>query len=233
MISFKNKKILIIAPHPDDEVLGCGGLILRAKQQNAKVYVLYITVGTVKLYSGQSKIDTRLDELKKVSKFLGLDDYEVAFPDDEHHMKLDIIPQKEIIDMIEQNSKVSLNKIKADIIAIPDIHASHQDHIATTHAAFAATRVQPHFLKPFQRTIFSYEIPEYTWSPYGRFSPNMYLEITDLLEKKCKAMSLYASQLVNEMHPRNLENIRRFAYTRGREVAVEAAECFFINRILI
>lgn len=233
MSHFANKKILIISPHPDDEVLGCGGLILRAKQQNAKVYVLYLTVGNVKQYGGESKIDTRLDEIEKVSKFLGLDGYHVAFPDDDHHLKLDIIPQKEIIDMIEYKSEISLNSLHIDILAIPSVYSANQDHVAAANAAFAATRIHSRGIKPFQNFVISYETPEYTWSPYGRFVPSMYLDISDLIEKKGKAMSIYTSQLRDELHPRNIENLIRFAHVRGREVSLQAAECYEINRMVL
>ena len=232
MIDLENKKILIIAPHPDDEILGCGGLILRAKQQNAQVYVLYLTVGNVKQYGGESVTQDRLNEIKDVSDFFKFDDYDVAFPDDEHHLRLDSTPQKDIIDVIENESKVSLNKIAPDILAIPSIYSSNQDHVATANAIFAATRIQSRSFKPFQDMVISYEDASYVWSPYGRFIPNLYLDISDLAEKKANAMSLYNSQLKDELHPRNIKNLLEFSSVRGREVSVKAAECFYINRLV-
>ena len=75
MSYFKNKKILIISPHPDDEVFGCGGLIHRCKREGGEVYVLYLTVGTTKDFSakGISTLDERMNEVEKVVKFLKID----------------------------------------------------------------------------------------------------------------------------------------------------------------
>ena len=67
-INYKNKKLLVIAPHPDDEVLGCGGLISKVKSGGGKVHVLCFTVGNIKQYGGTSNSKKRILELKKVMR---------------------------------------------------------------------------------------------------------------------------------------------------------------------
>ena len=77
-ISFRNRVILIIAPHPDDEVLGCGGLISRVKVEGGKVHVLCFTVGDIKQYGGHSHTEKRIKEMNKVMKYLKVDSFNLA-----------------------------------------------------------------------------------------------------------------------------------------------------------
>ena len=88
MINLRDQTLLIIAPHPDDEILGCGGLIKRIKEEGGKVYVLFMTVGTTVDYSskGKSSYQERIKEIEKVAKFMQYDDYAIAFPGNNHHL---------------------------------------------------------------------------------------------------------------------------------------------------
>ena len=103
MLSFKDKKVLIISPHPDDEVIGCGGLISKIKENGGKVYVLFLTNGDTNDFSavGKSTSRQRNNEIEKVAKFLKFDDYEIAFEGNSYHLRLDKVPQIEIISKIE------------------------------------------------------------------------------------------------------------------------------------
>ena len=93
-------KLLVIAPHPDDEVIGCGGLIQKVKKAGGKVYVIFLTNGTTNDFSknGPSTENERDEEIKKVSKFLDFDDYHIAFEGNDFHLKLDTIGQKKIME---------------------------------------------------------------------------------------------------------------------------------------
>src|SRR3990167_6618803 len=117
MVGFKNQKLLVIAVHPDDEVLGCAGLINRVKSSGGKVYVLFMTVGNTQDFSksGSSTFRQRVSEIEKVAKFLKYDDYNIAFPGDYFHLKLDTVPQLELISAIE-SGPFSINTLKPDII---------------------------------------------------------------------------------------------------------------------
>ena len=114
MLNIDRQTLLVMAPHPDDEVLGCGGLIKRIKDNGGKVYVVFLTVGNTKDYSksGSSTIQERIKEIEKVAKFLKYDDYKIVFPGDEFHLKLDQMPKKDLISEIENGQRISLNKIK-------------------------------------------------------------------------------------------------------------------------
>ena len=231
-MNFKDKKLLVIAPHPDDEILGCGGLIGRVKEAGGQVYVLIVTVGSAELYGGNSNLDERVKETKEVMKFIKADDYEIAFPSDEYHLKLDTIPQKTLVDWFEKQSRLALNKTKPDIVAIPFMGSSNQDHRAVAHAAFTACRARPHSLKSFQNLILLYEDPVGN-NLLETFRPNFYVDIKNSLNLKKEALSLYKSQLRGPLHQCSPETITIKAQSRGREVAIEAAEAFMLYRFLV
>lgn len=231
-MNFEGKKLLVIASHPDDEILGCGGLIGRVKNEGGEVYVLVMTVGNTELYGGHSDIKTRIKETEDVMKFIKVDDYDIALPGDEYHLKLDTLPQKTMIDIIEKGSKVSLNKVKPDILAFPFNGSSNQDHRAVSQASFTACRSRPHQLKSFQSLILLYEDPVQN-NLMNEFTPNFYVNIKDFIDFKCKALSLYKSQVRGPLHQCSPETITIKAQSRGREVAIEAAEAFMLYRLLM
>ena len=103
-INYRNKKLLVIAPHPDDEVLGCGGLISKVKAGGGKVHVLCFTVGNIKQYGGTSNTEKRILEMKKVMRYLKVDSFDLAWAGDEYHLKLDKVPQKDLINTIEKGN---------------------------------------------------------------------------------------------------------------------------------
>ena len=128
--SLKNQKLLIVSPHPDDEAIGCGGTIAKVKQEGGKVYVLFLTVGSTKDFSkiGKSTLFQREREVKHVAAFLQFDDYHIAFPGDKYHLKLDIIGQHRLMDVIERESSVSIENIKPTMVAFPSFASYNQDH---------------------------------------------------------------------------------------------------------
>ena len=126
---------LILAPHPDDETLGCGGTISKVKSAGGEVHVVIVTLGDVKQYGSQSNTDTRKEEAEKALKYLGVDGYEWGFLGDEYHLKLDALPQKDLIDFFEKK----INEIKPTIVALPTICSANQDHVAVKAALNTAT----------------------------------------------------------------------------------------------
>ena len=230
-MNFKDKKVLIIAPHPDDEILGCGGLIGRVKQEGGKVYILIVTVGNTELYGGKSNVDARMKETEDVMKFIKADGYDVCLVGDDYHLKLDTVPQKKLVDLIEKESKFSLNKIKPDVVVIPFIGSVNQDHRAVSQAALTACRPRPHELKAFQSVVLLYEDPAQNNS-LEFFKPTFYVDIKDTLDFKCNALALYKSQVRGRLHQCSEDTIRIKAQSRGREIAIEAAEAFMLHRFL-
>jgi len=235
MISLNDKKLLIISPHPDDEVLGCGGLISKIKANGGKVYVLFLTVGDTDDYrkEGLSTGSERMREIETVAKYMKYDDFRIAYPGNKYHLRLDEIAQLDLMKELE-NGPMSLNKLKPDIVATPYLSDYNQDHRAATMALFGATRPAPDDQKPLQKVILGYEsVPTAGWWDPGKQNMNFYLHLTKAeLEKKMKGLELYTSQVREGNHPRALASIKKLAAMRGIESGVDASEAFFAYRII-
>jgi len=236
MLDLKKQRLLVLAPHPDDEVLGCAGLIKRIKDAGGKVYVLFLTVGNTKDYSkkGLSTSAQRLSEIEKVAKFLKFDDYTIAFPGDKYHLQLDKISQKDLIAAVDNGPKVSFHKVKPTIVATTQTSDYNQDHRACAEAVFAATRPAPAHLKLFQKIVLGYEFAPSSWSSSTLKQPNFFIDLSKRdLKTKITAMKLYSSQYRSGYHPRSEQSIKALAYMRGTQSGVLAAEAFYCYRILI
>jgi N-acetylglucosamine malate deacetylase 1 len=217
------KKVLVIAPHPDDEVLGCGGTIAKHVKNGDNVFLCVVT----KAYAPEwpeEEITQRRKEVLKVNKILGIKKtYFLDLPT----VKLDILPQKEINALISG----TVNEVKPEILYIPNKGDVNSDHKIVFNAAMIAAR--PRGVSAVQR-ILSYEtLSETEWSaPYQQdsFIPNIYIDITDTLKIKLKAMSGYKLELKDFPHPRSLETISAQAKLRGSTVGKNAAEAFMLIR---
>jgi len=226
------QKLLVVAPHPDDEVLGCGGLIPKVKKAGGEVHVLVMTVGSIAQYGGKSDTRVRTKELEKVAKFLKFDSYHLALLGDKYHLRLDQVPKKELVDIIESGEKVSMSATKPTMVCIPYLHSTNQDHIAVAEAAFTACRPVEGKAKPIPKIVLSYEQPEVAWSRVT-FSPNFFVDISSEIKTKIDALKLYSSQIRTEPHPRSAENLMRMAESRGQQVGVKAAEAFECHRLVL
>jgi LmbE family N-acetylglucosaminyl deacetylase len=235
MIDLEKKTLLIISPHPDDEVLGCGGLLSRIKEKSGKVYVLFLTVGDTDDYrkAGLSTGSERIREIERVAKYLQYDDFRIAFQGNQYHLRLDQLAQLDLMKELE-NGPLSLNKLKPDIVATPYFSDYNQDHRAATMALFGATRPTPDDQKPLQKVILGYEsVPTAGWWDPDKQNMNFYLHLTNgELEKKMKGLELYTSQVREGNHPRALASIKKLAAMRGIESGVDAAEAFFTYRVI-
>ena len=216
-------KVLVIAPHPDDEVLGCGGTIARYTKNGDDVYLCVVT----KAYTPdwpEDEIKERRDEVLRVNRILGIKKtYFLDLPT----AKLDTIPQKELNEVIAQVT----NEVQPEIIYIPHGGDVNNDHRLVFDAAMVAIRPRP---GPVIKRVLSYEtLSETEWaapSKESAFMPNVYVDISGALETKLKAMAEYKSELKEFPHPRSLEAISALAKVRGATVGVEAAEAFRLIR---
>ncbi len=233
----KDRTLLVVAPHPDDEIFGCGGLIRRVKEAGGKVFVLYLTVGTTKDFSkkGQSTIEERMKEIARVAKLMRFDGYKVAFPGNDYHLQLDAVPQKVLINEIERGEGISLEAIKPTTLAIPSAHDYNQDHRAANRAAITATRPVPGHYKHFVPTVLEYEFPYFTWtSEADKPTPNIFVSMDHkTLALKLKALSIYKSQMKVKNGPISVEGARTLAHMRGIHAGCDAAEAFLLRRMFI
>lgn len=223
----KNKKHLIIAPHPDDEILGCGGIIAKYTQRNDFVYVLVLTRGIPSLFSDESVENVRKEcleahKLLGVTKTIFLD-----FP----APALDSVPIYEISNQI---AKV-ITEIRPENLFLPHRGDIHNDHYVTFKAGLVAARpVNNNSVK----NIYCYEtLSETEWAaPFAddAFIPNVFENIEGaFIESKCKAMEKFASQLRPFPSSRSLKTIRSLAAFRGSTVGFTCAEAFMLIRSIV
>ena len=228
MISFKNARLLVIAPHADDEVLGCGGLISKIKSVDGKVFVLIFNVASIEKYNNKKSTELRKKEASAAMKFLKVDKYDAVFDSPNDNRYLDAKPLHELISKIETESEVSLEKIKPTIVAIPSINSHHQDHIHVFKACIAALRP---LSTPIVNVVISYEAPEHSrWSASGVFQPNLYIDIEKHLARKIAAFYKYKSQI--RMGGRDKQTIINHAEYRGKEVGRKVCEAYFVHRLI-
>lgn len=223
--SHMKNQILIIAPHPDDDVLGCGGIIKKYTDAGHQVYVLVITRGTPKFYS-EEKIKNVRDEALKAHSILGV--AETIFLDF-HAPYLDIVSKADI--SFEISRIIELFKI--DSLYLPHFGDIHHDHKAVFHAGLVAAR--PTKGQTVKR-IYSYEtLSETEWavpSGFEMFTPTCFINISDAFSFKLEAIKCFRSQLRNFPNSRSLKSIEALANLRGSTVGFHHAEAFMTIRII-
>ena len=228
MDDFSNEKLLVIAPHSDDEVLGCGGLISKVKKGGGKVYILIFNLGFEKDDTKESQ-EKRKNEVREAMNVLKVDDYHLVHDQPDNNRDLDVEPLHSLIEVIESTSNVSLEKIAPTIVAIPTVFSHHQDHVHVHRACIAALRP---ISTPISKIVLSYEAPEHSrWSASGVFEPNLFVEIDDVIENKIMAFNKYRSQI--RPGGRDDESIRNQAKYRGREVGKNLCEAFYVHRFIL
>lgn len=215
--------ILIIATHPDDEVLGCGGVMSRYAAEGQAVHVLVISRGIPELFPPEEIEKTRA-ELRQAHALLGVASVEfLDFPAPD----LDTIPGRKLADAI---GKV-IRRLQPTVVYIPHHGDIHADHQAVYKAALVAIR--PINNCPVKKLLCYETLSETEWaSPLGglTFVPNVFVDITNYLHLKLRAMECYRSQLRTPPHSRSLRSIEALAHLRGGTVSLEAAEAFELVR---
>ncbi len=236
-MKFNDQRILILAPHPDDEVFGCGGLVHRAKREGAKVFVLFMTVGTTKDFSrrGVSTHDERIREVKRVARFLKFDGYRLAFPGNQFHLRLDTVAQKDLVHEIERGKDISLEELRPTMILTCSSYDYNQDHRAVHDATITAARPAAPEVKHLPRLVLTYNLPSSAWTGREMVQPpNFLVELTaEDVDAKVEALKLYASQLKHDNNPLSLEAVRTLARLNGLMCGVPYAEGFFIKRLMV
>jgi LmbE family N-acetylglucosaminyl deacetylase len=231
-----NQRLLVVSPHADDESFGCAGTIAKIKKLGGEVFVLVMSVGDLKHYDGTGDVvkgSQRSEEFASVAEYLQIDDYDIFFTDAESHLRLDAMPLRDLISVIDTESKVSIDRIKPTMVALPAI-SYNQDHVATFKAGFTACRPHDPSVKSFPKIVLSYDNQTLFWNvDYDKFHPSFYVDISDFLDVKLKALSLHKSQLRHSPHHCSIENMEYLARTRGHEISVAAAEAYVCHRFVV
>ena len=200
-------RVLVVSPHPDDETLGAGGTLLKVKAQGHQIFWMNITDMRAEDGWPEDKISYRQEQIRKVKAFYQFDGfYNLAFPP----TKLSCMDEGPIIDAI----KKVYDEVKPEWIIIPGQYDAHSDHHVVYNCCMAAAKT---FRAPYIKRITTMEIISET--DYGfqaeKFTPNLFVDITDTLEGKIEAMKIYDTEIEEVPFPRSLENIRSLASVRG------------------
>lgn len=216
-------RILIVATHPDDEVLGCGGLIAKYADHGAEVTVLVVSRGIPEIFSPAVIEETR-EELKLAHAVLGV--HRVLFLD-YPAPDLDTVPLRCIASAVCN----VIQETQPEMVCIPHLGDMHHDHQVTHEACLVACRPVDHWKA---RRVMAYEtLSETDWAharPDQVFTPTVFEDITPYLDRKIAAMSCYASQLLPLPSNRSLESIKALARLRGGVIGVQYAEAFLLIR---
>ncbi len=212
-------KTLVVAPHPDDELLGCGGTILRRKTEGFKLGWLIVTGISEEFGWLQDRVIQRDDEIAKVATGLGIDQvFNLRLPT----TKLDTIPMSELIQHLSQ----VFNEFEPEEVMVPHRGDVHSDHRIVFDAASACCKS---FRYPSVRRILSYETlseTELGLDPQAGFYPNVFFDISNFLEQKIELLKIYQSELNTFPFPRSEDAVRALAKYRGASAGFLAAEAF-------
>lgn len=225
------RSALVVAPHADDEVLGCGGLLAVMVGRGVDVHVVYAAVDGSEHY-GLAEPTTyaqRVTEIEAVAGILGFT-WEVVYGDKDLMERLDTVPRRELVNVFQS----ALDTRRPDLLLLPCGTDYDQDHVAVFSAAFAAARPMPaatgKWLVPH---VLTYEMTKIAWAAEPLPRATSYCDITPALDAKLTALRAYVTQLRADPHIRSVEAVTALAALRGKEVGVGYAEAFGVLRTLM
>ncbi len=226
---FEDKRVMVIAAHPDDEVLGCGATVARLTGEGREVYSVILGQGlAARCEKGREPDPAALEKLsasgRRAGEILGVKETRLFdFADN----RFDTIPLLDIVKVIEK----CIAEFRPQVIFTHHSADLNIDHCLTHRAVLTATR--PLERQPV-KDIYAFFVPSSTEWAFDRsksgFSPNLFCEIYDTLEKKVEAMACYESETRDFPHPRSAEAIRAAAVYWGSVAGVRAAEPFELIR---
>lgn len=216
-------RTIVIAPHPDDEVLGVGGVLLRRKSEGATIGWLIVTGITAESGWNDEKIKKRADEIRKINALFGFDSvFELNFPT----TMLDHVPMSDVVAAISNVFKT----FGPEEVFVPHPSDVHTDHRVVFDAVASCTKW---FRYPSIKRVLAYETLSETDFGLGTsqaFQPNVFIDIEAYLPVKLHAMNIYSSEMGDFPFPRSNEAIRALSTLRGAASGFKAAEAFELLR---
>ena len=224
-----DNSVVVVAAHPDDEVLGCGATIARLAKSGRPVHVLLMADGeSARLdnleHTSKHLLEDRKNRALLAGKVLGVKSVEqMSMPDNR-------MDQLDLLDVVKAVEKFV---IKHHPLTLFTHHSGdvNIDHRVVHDAVIAACRPQPgHSV----RELLFFETPSSTeWRPPGSapmFNPNWFVDVSDTLDLKLQALDTYKNELREFPHARSIEAITALARWRGTMIGVAAAEAFILGR---
>lgn len=219
--------VLVVAAHPDDEVLGCGGTIARHAAKGDRVRIVIVAEG---LTSRGPALDCSMNALhsaaRRAGDILGASEVHLeGLPDN----RLDSQDRLSVTQRIEAH----LAAWEPTVVYTHHVGDVNIDHQVVHHAVVTACRPQP---GRSVETLLFFEVPSSTeWQTAGSgapFQPNWFVDISESNSLKLKALEVYSGEVRAWPHPRSLEGVEALARWRGANVGVKAAEAFMLGRHL-
>lgn len=219
------KNILVVAPHPDDETLGCGGTILRhAAMGDAAHWLIVTSMGQDTPHERIASRDREIEIVREKFRFASL--HSLKFPT----TRLDVVPLGELVDAV----KSVIASASPDIIYLPYRGDVHTDHRVVFDAVISCTKW---FRYPCVKRILAYETlseTEFGINPDSNgFRPNVFIDISAHIEEKLEIMSVYATEMREFPFPRSAKAVRALAALRGATAGCQAAEAFMLLKEIV
>ena len=215
------KKVLVVSAHPDDEILGAGGALIRHRDQGDEIHWLIAT----NLFEDQGftkeRVESRQEEIEKVATQLSMRVHHLNY-------KTMTLTSGDLLELVPQISSI-FTEVQPELIYVLNRSDAHSDHRVLFDAVMACTKS---FRYPFIREVMMYEcISETEFAPSlpeKAFLPNCYVDISEAMEEKMQLMRIYDAELGSHPFPRSERNIKALATFRGASCGVEYAEAFQI-----
>ena len=231
MLVVGNNNVLVVAAHPDDEVLGCGGTIARLTEKGVAVHVAFLSDGVTSREtldeSNEMEIACRRTSAMRSCEILGVQSTSFEnFPDN----CFDTVPLLKLVKAVEQLVEYHA----PGTVITHHLGDLNIDHCLTHKAVFTACRPQP---SSVVKTILCFEVPSSTeWqstSNINPFTPNFFVDISKTIDRKFEALGCYEQEMRQWPHSRSYESLLHLNRWRGSTVGVDASEAFVLGRSII
>lgn len=210
------KKVVVISVHPDDETLGCGGTLLKHKQNGDSVNCIFVT-------AGNEQQQVMIDKLSAFYQFESV--YSLNLPE----ISLADLPLGDIIAPLSR----AINSIEPEVLYIPNRSDAHSDHRAVFEALIACTKS---FRHPFIKRILMCEvISETDFAPALQseaFIPTVFVDISEVAEQKKEALKIFETELMEAPYTRSYRAIEALEIYRGSQINAHKAESFMLLKAI-
>lgn len=216
-------RVLVVAPHPDDEILGCGGTLLRRRAEGAEVDCLIVTGMSEQAGWAAEQVKQRAGEIQRVAAMMG---FRRVVQLGLQPTQLDTVP---LASLVQRIGDVIKDSAPAEIL-VPAPTDVHSDHRVVFDAVSSCAKW---FRYPSVMRIMAYETlseTDFALNPSAGFSPNVFVDISAYVELKLEVLQVYGSELAPHPFPRSLEALRALAQVRGAASGFAAAEAFQLLR---
>lgn len=223
-------KILVVAAHPDDEILGCGGAIAKHASAGDEVHVVIMAEGLTSRAAQRNtqalggELADLADTARKANALLGVASVTLhGLPDN----RMDSLDLLDVIKLVEQE----VARVQPAVVYTHHANDLNIDHRIINESVLTACRPQPGH--PVRRVLF-FEVASSSEWRYGNqavaFAPNWFVDISDVLALKLRALDCYQSEMRAWPHARSIKALEHLARWRGASIGIDAAEAFVLGR---